>query len=172
VASSEASESHFGPSRVGWLGSMHVSMAIQSSGAAASGKTERCSIFAWRVIFHLTRPAMEPAADYAILQFAFENGELWPIAVLLLDNQDRLHVRSRPNADLATKIPPDDLKVIALSLNQIAEDARAGSGREILEILEDRLSNTIRISERQKARVSHTQNTLDDLYQEHVSSAE
>jgi DNA invertase Pin-like site-specific DNA recombinase len=115
---------------------------------------------------------MGPAADFAVLQFAFEKGELWPIAVLLLDCQDRLHVRARAADDLAKKIPPDDVEVIALSLDQIAEDARTGSGREILETLEDRLSNTIRISERQKARISNIQNTLDSLYQQHVSSEE
>ena len=58
----------------------------------------------------------EPAADFTVLQFAFQNGELWPIAVLLLDNQDRLHVRSRSTADLATRIPPEEVDVVALSL--------------------------------------------------------
>jgi hypothetical protein len=84
--------------------------------------------------------------------------------VLLLDNQDRLHVRSRSIADLATKIPPEEVDVVALSLAQIAEDARAGSGKEILETLEDRLSNTIRISDRQKAH-----DTLDNLYGEYIT---
>jgi hypothetical protein len=115
---------------------------------------------------------MEPAADFAVLQFACEDGALWPIAVLLLDDQDRLHVRARPADELASKIPPIDAEVVALSLNQIAQDANAGSGKEVLERLEDQLSNTIRISERRKTRISNPQNGLNDLYDQHVTSWE
>jgi hypothetical protein len=112
----------------------------------------------------LTKSATGPAANYALLQFAFENGELWPVAVLLLDNQDRLHVRARAVDDLAKNIPPEDAEVVALSLAQIAEDARTESGTKVLGTLEDRLSNTIRISDRQK-----THDTLDDLYRQYIA---
>lgn len=112
----------------------------------------------------MTESAMGPAANFAVLQFAFETGELWPIAVLLLDSQDRLHVRARAANDLAKKIPPEDAEVVALSLDQIAEDARAISGKEILETFEDRLSNSVRISDRQKTR-----DTLDDLYRQYIA---
>lgn len=107
---------------------------------------------------------MGPAANFAVLQFAFETGELWPIAVLLLDSEDRLYVRARAAADLAKNIPPEDAEVVALSLDQIVEDARTGSGTKILGTLEDRLSNTIRISDSQT-----THDTLDDLYQRYIT---
>jgi GTP-dependent phosphoenolpyruvate carboxykinase len=107
---------------------------------------------------------MQRASDFAIVQFALPDGELWPIALLLLDSQDRLHVRARAAAELATKIPPEDVEVVALSLDQIAEDARTESGTKVLETLEDRLSNTLRISDRQKAR-----DTLDELYRQYIT---
>jgi hypothetical protein len=145
---------------------MHVSVRIQSSGTAVSGETERCSTLGWRnnINIDLPKSAMQRASDFAIVQFALPDGELWPVAVLLLDNQDRLHVRARAVDDLARKIPPEDVEVVAQSLDQIAADARALRGKEILAILEDRLSNTIRISDRQK-----THDTLDDLYRQYIA---
>lgn len=115
---------------------------------------------------------MEGTADFALLQFACENGELWPIAVLLLDNQDRLHVRARPTADLARRIPARDVEVVGMSIDQIAEDARAGSGKEILETLEDRLSNTLRISDRTRTHISNSQKALDHLYEQYIAPGE
>ncbi|HEY7387889.1 MAG TPA: hypothetical protein VH640_05240 [Bryobacteraceae bacterium] len=122
--------------------------------------------------YKLAKSATEGAADFALLQFACDNGELWPIAVLVLDDQDRLHIRTRPAADLAMRVPAEDVEVVALSLNQIAEDARAGSGKEILETLEDRLSNTIRISDRMRTHISNSQKALDHLYQQYMASGE
>jgi hypothetical protein len=133
---------------------------------------ERCSTLTKGRDTKLAKSAMESAADFAVLQFACENDELWPIAVLLLDDQDRLHVRARPADELATKVPHEDVEVVALTLNQIAEDAKTGSGKKVLESLEDQLSNTIRISERQKTRVSNIQNGLKNLYDKHVTSWE
>jgi hypothetical protein len=147
---------------------MHVSMPIQPSDAAVSGETERCSTLGWRsninININLPKPAMQRASDFAVVQFALPDGELWPVAVLLLDNQDRLHVRARAADDLAKKIPPEDAEVVALSLAQIAEDARTESGTNVLETLEDRLSNAIRISDRQK-----THDNLDDLYRQYIT---
>jgi hypothetical protein len=139
-------------------------MPIQPSGAPLSGETERCSTLRWSSNINSPKPAMQRASDFAVVQFALPDGELWPIAVLLLDNQDRLHVRARAADDLAKKIPPEDAEVVALSLAQIAEDAKAESGTNILETLEDRLSNALRISARQK-----TCETLDNLFSQHIT---
>lgn len=122
--------------------------------------------------YKLAKSTMAGTADFALLQFAFENGELWPIAVLLLDNQDRLHVRARPTADLATRIPAEDAEVVALSIEQIAQDAMAESGSTILETLEDRLSNTLRISDRTRTHISNSQKELDHLYEQYVAPGE
>jgi hypothetical protein len=115
---------------------------------------------------------MQPSADFAVLQFACQDGKLWPIAVVLLDKQDRLYIRARATEDLATKIPPEDVEVVAFSLDQISADARSGSGKEVLENLEDQLSNTIRITERQKTHTANIQKTLENLYEQHVVHGE
>jgi hypothetical protein len=115
---------------------------------------------------------MEGTADFVLLQFACDNGELWPIAVLLLDDQDRLHVRARPTADLVTRIPAEDVEIVALSIDQIAEGGRAGSGSKILETLEDQLSNTLRIGDRTRTHISNSQKALDHLYEQYIAPGE
>ena len=120
----------------------------------------------------LAKSAMDGTADFALLQFACDNGELWPIAVLLLDDQDRLHVRARPTADLATRIPAEDVELVAWSIDQIAEDGRAGSGSKILENLEDQLSNTLRIGDRTRTHISNSQKALDHLYEQYIAPGE
>ena len=57
---------------------------------------------------------MQPCGEFVVLEFGFCNGEPWPIALLLLDAQDRLHVRARPAAHVVTGIPPENVEVIAL----------------------------------------------------------
>jgi hypothetical protein len=151
---------------------MHVYSGASPGNVAVSNKTERCSTLTWRRSTKLTKSGTEPTADFTVLQFAFQNGELWPIAVLLLDNQDRLHVRARSTADLATRIPAEDVELVALSVHQIAEDARAGDGSKILETLEDQLSNTIRISGRTRTHISDSQKALDRLYELYIAPGE
>jgi len=113
---------------------------------------------------------MKPRADFVILQFAGAGGNPWPIAVLLLDSQDRLHVRARPVADLATRIPPDDAEVVEFTLEQMLADAKSASGRETLAAFADQLSNTIRISDRQQTELVSVEIALEDLYRKHVAS--
>jgi len=119
----------------------------------------------------MAKPVMKPCGDFAILQFAFQSGDLWPVAVLLLDAQGRLHVRARPTADLAAKISPDDAEVVELTLDQLQADAQGTSGCDLLARLEDQLSNTIRISDRQEVELTSVEDTMNDLYGQHVASA-
>jgi hypothetical protein len=112
---------------------------------------------------------MEPSGDFVVLQFALENGDLWPIALLLLDSQDRLHLRARSGVALSSRIQPEDVEVVDLFLDQLRTDAQATSGRELLTTLEDRLSNTIRISDRKQTQTGNIQNVLEHLYRQHIA---
>jgi len=89
-----------------------------------------------------------------------------------LDTHDRLHIRARPTADLATKIPPDDAEVVELTLDQLSTDAQTTSGSERLALLEDQLSNAIRISDRRQIELASVEIALEDLYRKHVASVQ
>lgn len=105
---------------------------------------------------------MDRPADILILQFAQPGGRLWPIAVLALDVQaDRLYVRSR--LDFCSGISLDDAEVVSQYIAQIAEEGGEQSGQSLLKDLEERLSNTIRISERRRIQFQDLAQTLDAL---------
>jgi hypothetical protein len=114
----------------------------------------------------------QPEALFAVLQFALEAGDLWPIAVLVVDYDDCLHMRRRTRTSLATRIPPKDVEVVALSLQQLGADAESASGRAMLARLEDQLSNTIRISERRLIGTTNIEKTLSELYDQYVASTD
>jgi len=120
----------------------------------------------------MAKPMMTPCWDFAILQFAFQSGDLWPVAVLLLDTHDRLHIRARPPLDLAENIPFPDAEVVESTLDQLQAEAQTTSGSEMLVRLEDQLSNAIRISDRQQTELANVEATLEHLYKQHVASVE
>jgi len=104
---------------------------------------------------------MDCSAEFVILQFAADDGELWPFAVLLLDAEDRLFVRARE--DLSLKLPAEDAQVIELFLAEVGTDSRQSSGSVLLASLEDRLSNVVRITDRQRIPVTSIEDTLQAL---------
>lgn len=105
---------------------------------------------------------MDRQADVMVLQFAQPGGRLWPIAVLALDLQaDRLYVRARQ--DLCSGMASDDAEVVALYIAQLVTEAGEMSGHSLLETLEERLSNTIRITERRRILIEDFAQTLDAL---------
>jgi hypothetical protein len=120
----------------------------------------------------MAKPMMKPYGEFVILQFALQSGDLWPVAVLLLDAQDRLHILARPTADLTAKIPALDAEVVGGSFDQLSTDSQTMSGSEMLERLEGQLSNAIRISDRQQTELKSIEDTLNDLYRYHVASVE
>jgi len=108
---------------------------------------------------------VERIADLVLLQFAQPEGQLLPIAMLLLDvHENRLYVRAR--SGLHGIIPAEDDEVVTLFLAQLATDAQITKGSTLLQDLEDRLSNTIRISERTRVQFTDIDQTLDDLSQQ------
>jgi len=104
---------------------------------------------------------MDCSVEFAILQFALDDGELWPIAVLLLDAEDKLHLRAR--ADLSARLRPEDARIVELFLADLIADARRSSGNVLIATLEDRLSNAIRITDRKPIPVTSIQETLQAL---------
>jgi hypothetical protein len=96
---------------------------------------------------------------------------LQPIAVLLLDiDADRLHVRARRGC--RSVAAPEDAPVLETILFDLAADARQKDGSAILAELEDVLSNSVRLSERTRLKVSNIEATLAALYAQHVGVGE
>jgi hypothetical protein len=101
------------------------------------------------------------------MQFERPGGNLLPIAILLLDPPaDRLHVKGRKHFDgVADR---DDAELLRLYITPLSDEAQQMSGGAILRDLEDKLSNSVRITERQPVRADDVQWALADLYRQHV----
>jgi Protein of unknown function (DUF3037) len=99
---------------------------------------------------------------YNILRFAMPNGEVFPIGVLIYDPAaDRLHVRIRQG----WKSLPEEQGEI---LNSLADDLKRKVDQlgalQVIEWLEDRLSNALQISERHELASADPESELDKLY--------
>ncbi|HEY6347525.1 MAG TPA: DUF3037 domain-containing protein [Bryobacteraceae bacterium] len=99
---------------------------------------------------------------YNILRFALPNGEVFPIGVLIYDPAaDRLHVRIRPG----WKSLPEEQGEI---LNSLADDLKRKVDQlgalQVIQWLEDRLSNALQISERHELASADPESELDKLY--------
>jgi hypothetical protein len=112
------------------------------------------------------RPVEHPA-EFMVMQYERPGGNLLPIAILLLDLfADKLHVRSRDDFDAIAD--REDAELLQLFIAQLADESEQMSGSDILQELEDKLANSVRITERQLATADDIQRTLADLYREHV----
>ncbi|MGA9624178.1 MAG: hypothetical protein WBL65_14315 [Bryobacteraceae bacterium] len=109
--------------------------------------------------------------DFIAMCFERPGSGLQPIAVLLLDiDADRLHIRAR--SDCRSVAAPEDAPVLETLLFDLAADARQKNGSAILAELEDVLSNSLRLSERTRLKVSDIGATLAALYAQHVGVGE
>jgi hypothetical protein len=116
-------------------------------------------------IFRIPRSGMILATQrpcYNILRFALPNGEVFPIGVLIYDPAaDRLHVRIRPGWE---SLPEEQGEI----LNSLADDLKSKVNQlgalQVIEWLEDRLSNAIQISERHELASADPESELDKLY--------
>ena len=111
--------------------------------------------------------SVEHPAEFMVMQYEWPGGKLQPIAILLLDlSADKLHLRSRDDFDgIADR---DDAELLQLFIAQLAAESEQMRGSDILLELEDKLANSVRITERQLATADDIQRTLADLYREHV----
>ena len=110
---------------------------------------------------------MERRAEFVVMQYERPGGKLLPVAILLLDSSaDRLLVQGLDDYEGIAN--PDDAELLRLFIAQLADDSEQMSGGGILRDLEDKLSNNVRITERQPVRVDDVQGALADLYRQHV----
>jgi hypothetical protein len=107
-------------------------------------------------------------AEYIVLQFDRPGVGLTPLAMLLLDLASNL-LFIRAHAEVESVTGCEDAEVVKAFLTQLAEDALQGGGREIIERLEDTLSNALRLTERKTATIDNITTALDDLFREQVA---
>lgn len=106
---------------------------------------------------------------YVLLDAALPEHPLHKIGVLLLDTAgNRCWVRMRQHyEDLAD---PEDAEVLEALEEEMREHAREMGAERYLLWLEDSLSNSVRVSERQTIAVDSFTRVLDRLYSEHVET--
>ena len=84
-----------------------------------------------------------------------------PVGVLLLDpGRDRLYVRVRRDWD---NIQPEEAEVL-----ELMEQGLADTAARLLDYLQDRLSNTFRMSEPAEVMVEDFERALARYYRQHV----
>ena len=106
--------------------------------------------------------AVPKFVEFILVQFDQPEGPLWPVGILLLDSEtDRLHVSYRD--DLASFVDPGDAEVVQGLLAQWREDAKCELGSTILRDLEDKLSLSMRITNRIPIPSDDPLATLDAL---------
>lgn len=106
---------------------------------------------------------------YAILQAELPGQGLLNLGVLLQDLEtDRLHLRVR--RDLDALVEGQDHDVLAALGNDLASRASEMGAEKLFEYLEDGLSNTVRITDREPALVDQFDRALDRLYRRHIQS--
>ena len=112
-------------------------------------------------------PAAQRSPEYRILQYAGPGRAVVNIGMLLLDpDSDRLHMKLRTDwADIAAS---DDAEVLAALEDELRSRAERTGASALLADLEDSLSNTVRITDRQAVEVSDFEEALAELYREHI----
>lgn len=107
-------------------------------------------------------------ASYVLLEAALPGRPPIPAGVLLLDEEsDRLFLRLRD--DWEQWAPPEDAEVFSLLAEDLAEQARELGAAELLRLLEDRLSNALRLSERRAAVVADFARAVQRLFEREVA---
>ena len=108
-------------------------------------------------------------AEFAYLEVALPGRAKEVAGVLLLDvEEDVLYLRLRRDWDFFAAGEAD---VLSLLEADIAAKGREWGGKRVLEFLEDHLSHTVRITEREATRVANFPARLGRLYRENVASA-
>jgi SOS-response transcriptional repressor LexA len=106
---------------------------------------------------------------YSVLTAELPGHGLLNIGVLLQDPEtDRLYLRVR--RDLDSLVDGQDYDVFSGLRNDLASQASEMGAEKLLEHLEDALSDSIRITNREPALVDEFERTLDRLYRRHIQS--
>lgn len=105
---------------------------------------------------------------YAILEAEFPGEGVTSIGVLLQDpSADRLYVRLRRDFD---EIAAEDVEVFEALESDLETKAAEVGAERLFASLEDTLSNTIRITDRESVMVVDFERTLNRLYARHVQA--
>lgn len=108
-------------------------------------------------------------AKYALLEAELPGGDVTPIGVLLEDAaSNRLYLRLR--RDWNTFASEEDVEVLSALGEDLSSKASEIGTDEFFRQLEDSLSNTIRITDREEVEVDDFDRTLNRLYRQNVQS--
>ena len=113
-------------------------------------------------------PTLTHAAKYSLLQAEQPGQGLVTLGVLLQDNErDQLHIRIRRDLDTLAAEDADILSGLAEDLSGKAQEMGA---ERLLTYLQDTLSNTIRVTDREPVMVHNFEWSLNRLFRQHVES--
>jgi SOS-response transcriptional repressor LexA len=108
------------------------------------------------------------AGIYTILEAALPGREPCNIGVMLIDSvSGRGWLKMRD--DLAEVAGPEDAEVFEALADDLREHMNEEGAEKTLELLEDTLSNALRISDRHEVSADSFTRKLEQLYQEHVA---
>lgn len=108
-------------------------------------------------------------AQYCLLELAVPGQPVAPAGVLLLDPQSsELHFKLRDDWDSIAD--PEDAEYLASLRDDFTLRAAEMGGQAFLELLEDSLSNFLRVTDREPVIASNFPDTLERLFTEHVDA--
>jgi phage repressor protein C with HTH and peptisase S24 domain len=106
-------------------------------------------------------------AQYLVLELVLPGRPKANAGVILLDPaSDELHIKLRQ--EWGRLAEPDDAEVLEHLEEDLRRQSRETGAEQLLQTLEDTLSNTLRITERETIAVSDFGKALERLYQRHV----
>lgn len=104
---------------------------------------------------------------YAVVSAELPGAAPEPIGVILQDpGSDSLYVKFRRDWEAIAE--PEDAEVLEAVADDLSSTARAEGAETLLQRLEDTLSNTIRISDRESVLVEDFERAVNRLYRQHV----
>ena len=110
-------------------------------------------------------------AQYWVMELALPGRPKVNAGVLLLDTaSDQLHLRLR--RDWEQLADPEDAEVLAGLEQDLRRQGRESGGEQLLRSLEDTLSHTLRITDRETIAVGDFEKALERLYLRYVEGAQ
>lgn len=109
------------------------------------------------------------AGEFSLLSWELPGHGVYTIGVLLHDPaSDTLHLRLRRDWEAIAE--GEDAEVLAELEDSLSSWARELGAQAVIEKLENELSNSVRITDRESVTVRNFDKSLSDLYRQHVPS--
>jgi hypothetical protein len=106
-------------------------------------------------------------AEYLLVELALPGRAKVNVGVCLLDpSSDRLYVKMRE--DWGGMAEPEDAEVLSRVAEHFAASSEESGAEQFLQRLEDTLSNTLRVTERESIAVGDFPKALTRLFEKHV----